>query len=207
MVKRFISFLSVILVAPLSLSWRMYHAWTGREALFVTYSQLLSLVPGKIGAYMRRGYYSMALHECADDVYVGFGTVFSHRTVKIGKGVYIGDGCTIGMVDIGRGAMIGSNVDILSGRRQHVRDERNRLSDSEEGIFDQIAIGEHSWIGNSAVIMAPIGKHSTVGAGSVVVKSVGDGETVVGNPARPSGVGAVTNDLSDPRPTGFLERR
>ena len=184
MVKQFISFLAVIFVTPLLFTWKMYRACTGKETLFVTYSQLLSLIPGKVGIYLRRAFYSMALPECADDIYVGFGTFFSHSTVKIGKGVYIGGGCTIGMVDIGQGTMIGSNVDILSGRRQHLRNLENRLSDSKEGIFEQIAIGENSWIGNSAVVMAPLGENCTVGAGSVVVKRVSDGQRVAGNPAR-----------------------
>jgi acetyltransferase-like isoleucine patch superfamily enzyme len=184
MVKALLSFLSVILVSPLILSWRVYHAWTGREALFVTYSQLLSLIPGKIGVYLRRAYYSMALNGCARDVNVGFGTTFSHPTVKIGQRVYIGSGCTIGMVDIAPGVMIGSNVDILSGRRQHFRDSEKRLRDSSEGMFERIAIGENSWIGNSAVIMARVGSNCAVGAGTVVVNPVPDGQTVVGNPAR-----------------------
>lgn len=185
MIKPLISFFSAVMIAPLFISWRVYRRWTGGETLFVTYSQLLSLIPGKIGVYLRRAFYSKALDHCADDVYVGFGTVFSHATMKIGEGVYIGGRCTIGMVDIGRKTMIGSNVDILSGRRQHARDGMHRLSDSQEGTFDQILIGENSWIGNSAVVMAPIGKNCTVGAGSVVVKKVGEGQTVVGNPAKP----------------------
>lgn len=181
------------MVAPLWVSWKIYRRRTGREALFVTHSQILSLVPGRLGVYLRRAYYSQALDVCAGDVYVGFGTIFSHAEMKIGEGVYIGGRCTIGMVDIGKKTMIGSNVDILSGRRQHTRDVMNRLSDSREGRFDQIPIGENSWIGNSAVIMAPIGRNCTVGAGSVVVKEVGEGQTVVGNPAKPiahSGISA-----------------
>ena len=187
MAKQLISFLSRIIISPFFLSWKVYHAITGKEALFVTFSQMLSMVPGKTGVYLRRGYYSMVLPECGDDVYVGFGTFFSHVVVKIGEGVYIGSKCTLGMVDLGNGVMIGSNVDILSGRRQHSREQGHRLTDSKEGIFQQIGIGENSWIGNSAVIMAPVGKNCTVGAGSVVVKNVLDGQNVVGNPAREIG--------------------
>ena len=186
-VKRLVSVIAMMMVAPLAISWRIYRGWSGRESLFVTFSQLLSLVPGKIGVYLRRGYYIMALQDCADDVHIGFGTCFSHSTVRIAKGVYIGGGCTIGMADIGQRVMIGSNVDILSGRHQHVRDLENQFGDSREGAFEQIRIGEHSWIGNSAVVMAPVGNGCTVGAGSVVVKDIPDGQTVVGNPARSIG--------------------
>src|SRR3569832_1088562 len=101
--KRLVSLLSILIVAPFFVSWRIYRRSTGREGLFVAYSQLLSLIPGKSGVYLRRAYYSMAIDECADDVYVGFGTLFSHPAVKIARGVYIGGRCTIGMVSLEKG--------------------------------------------------------------------------------------------------------
>jgi acetyltransferase-like isoleucine patch superfamily enzyme len=197
-VKRLVSLFAGLMVAPLVISWKMYHAWRRRESLFVTFSQLLSLIPGKMGVYLRRGYYRMALEDCADDVCVGFGTCFSHATARIAKGVYIGSGCTIGTVDIEQGVMIGSNVDILSGRRQHARDAQNQLTDSQGGIFERIRIGDNSWIGNSAVVMAAVGNGCTVGAGSVVVKDIPDGQTVAGNPAKVIGT-HVTPDRSQSR--------
>ncbi len=184
MLKGLITLISRIVVMPLFLIWKIYYSYTGKETLFGTFSQMLSLFPGKIGVYIRRGFYRSALLECADDVDIGFGTFFPHPTVRIGKGVYIGSGCTIGMARIGDGVMIGSNVDILSGRRQHRRDQNDRILGSEEGIFEQIEIGSNTWIGNSAVVMANIGKRCTIGAGCVVVKDVSNGQTVVGNPAR-----------------------
>lgn len=97
--------------------------------------------------------------------------------------MYIGTFCSLGKVTIGDSVMIGSNVDILSSRRQHRR-VNGRLLGSESGSFSMIEIGANTWIGNSAVIMASIGEGCIVGAGSVVVKRVRDGATVVGNPGR-----------------------
>ncbi len=169
---------------PLVVAWRAYQRLTGKETLFVTLSQLLSLAPGKAGAYLRRGFYRGALEGCGDDVLVGFLSVFVHPQVTIGRGVIISSGCTIGMVDIGDGVLIGNKVEVLSGRRQHGRNPDGSLSDAERPAFERMRIGEETWIGNCAVVMAHVGAGATVGAGSVVVKPVASGSTVVGNPAR-----------------------
>lgn len=172
-----------LVVAPLALLWWAYRAATGREVLFESISQVMSLVPGRTGSYLRRAFYGLVLPECADDVHIEFGSLLAHPTARIARGVYIGTFCTLGTVSIGEGVMIGSNVDILSSRHQHRR-EGGRLLGGEHGTFAEIRIGANSWIGNSAVVMANVGRDCTVGAGAVVVKDVADGLTVVGNPAR-----------------------
>lgn len=175
--------LAQVAVSPLVLLWLVYHAATGRYTLFASLSQMLSLWPGKTGAYLRRAFYQLTLAECGNSVLIEFGTLLNYPTTRIARGVYIGTNCTLGMVSIGEGTMIGSNVDILSSRRQHRR-EGTRLLGAESGTFAQVSIGPNSWIGNGAVIMANVGRDCTVGAATVVVKDVADGATVVGNPAR-----------------------
>ncbi|MGQ0665543.1 MAG: acyltransferase [Nitrospiraceae bacterium] len=184
MTKSIVALGAKAVVFPLVLLWKIYFVCTGREALFTTFSQMLSLVPGKTGVYLRKGFYCLVFEKCFDDVHIGFETIFSHADVQIEKGVYIGSRCTIGMAEIGEGVLIGSNVDILSGRHQHARDHKGHLADPGKRAFQRIIIGAHSWIGNSAVVMANIGRTCTVGAGSVVVTDVDDGQTVAGNPAR-----------------------
>lgn len=175
--------LAKLAVLPLACLWWIYRALTGRESLFSSLSQVMSLVPGKTGSYVRRAFYSLTLPACADDLHIEFGTILAHPTVRIARGVYIGSFCTLGTVSIGEGVMIGSNVDILSSRHQHRR-EGGRLLGGEDGTFQEVTIGANSWIGNSAVVMANVGRDCTVGAAAVVVKDVADGLTVVGNPAR-----------------------
>jgi virginiamycin A acetyltransferase len=176
-------FAAKVVVGPLALAWWAYHAATGRNTLFASMAQALSLLPGRTGSYLRRGFYALTLTECADDVHIEFGTLLNYPTTRLAKGVYIGTYCTLGMVSIGEGTMIGSNVDILSSRHQHRRDG-TRLLGAESGTFTPVRIGRNTWIGNSAIIMANVGQDCTVGAGTVVVTDVDPGLTVVGNPAR-----------------------
>ena len=154
------------------------------DHVFAACSELLSLVPGRLGVFVRRSFYRMTLHACASDVHVGFGTTLAHSQVRIGRGVYIGNRCTLGMCDIGDHATLGSNVDLLSGRRQHRFDDPSMPVQHQGGDFTMVGIGTNSWIGNSAVIMANIGANAVVGAGSVVVHAVPSGAVVAGNPAQ-----------------------
>jgi len=174
--------LSVAITAPLWLLAKL-SVFVGKEGPFVSCGQLISMIPGTAGVMLRRGYYIMTLHHMAWDCGIGFGTWFSHAPVRIERGVSIGANCTIGICDIGRNTLVGSNVDILSGRKQHnyldlVRDTLH------EGEFTRVIIGQASWIGNSSVIMSDIGKRCVIGAGSVVVSPINEYSVAAGNPAR-----------------------
>jgi len=151
--------------------------------IFVTFGQFLSLVPGVIGAFSRRAYYVMTLEDCAKDVGVGFGTWFSKRCVRIAPRVSFGAHCLIGSCSIGEGALFGSNIDVLSGRHQHVIDDTSELRAMHASQFSRVHIGGNTWIGNRAVIMADIGDNSVVGAGSVVVHNLPANVVAAGNPA------------------------
>ena len=90
----------------------------------------------------------------------------------------------IGKVDIGRNVLIGSNVDILSGKHQHSIESVEVPIRFQKGEFRKIRIGEDTWIGNHCVIMDDIGKGCIIGAGSVVTQAVDDYSIVAGNPAK-----------------------
>ena len=110
-------------------------------------------------------FYRMSLDACSDDFDLCFGTMITHRHVSIGHRVYVGGRCTIGQAIIEDDVMIGSNVDLLSGRRQHHFDDVHRPIQDQGGILEQIRIGHNSWIGNSAVVMANIGNNCVIGPG------------------------------------------
>jgi len=176
---------AVVLTAPLWLPvW--LEAYLGRgEAVFTACSEFLSLFPGLPGVVLRRGFYRQTLDRFATDCHLGFLTTIAHREVEIAEGVYIGSRCTLGRVAIEAHVTIGSNVDLLSGRRQHGFADSDVPVQQQGGTFEQIRIGCNSWLGNSSVVMADVGALCVIGAGSVVVKPIAAGVVAVGNPAMP----------------------
>jgi acetyltransferase-like isoleucine patch superfamily enzyme len=174
-------------VAPLIAAMRAEQALLGSsrgDAVFQSYSQIMSLVPGVQGEYVRRAFYALSLPRCGRDFTVGFGTVFSKQQVEVGDRVYIGMHCTIGNVVLEDHVTIGSNVDILSGTAQHNFDDPDVPIQDQGGSFVTIRIGANSWLGNGTIVMADIGPGCIVGAGSVVVKPLSDRVIAAGNPAR-----------------------
>src|SRR5436305_1905496 len=66
------------------------------DGWFAGCAELLSLVPGKLGVFVRRSFYRMTLDHCATDVHIGFGSLLAHPQTEIHSGVYVGLRCTIG---------------------------------------------------------------------------------------------------------------
>jgi acetyltransferase-like isoleucine patch superfamily enzyme len=147
-------------------------------------SQFFSLFPGITGNYLRQQFYRLTLAECYDDCCIEFGTRLNQRGIELGRRVYMGTNCCVGLCRIEDDVMVGSNVDIISGKNQHNFDRLDIPIREQGGELEKIVIGEDCWIGNSSVIMANIGKKSIVAAGSVVVKEVPPFSIVGGNPAR-----------------------
>lgn len=176
-------FAAMILTSPLWFCTLVERFLGKSEELFVSCGQLLSLFPGVVGIFLRRGYYWITLDSFSRDCSVGFGTWFSHSQCKIGAKVYIGVRCIIGLCDIGEDVLIGSNVDILSGRHQHHFQDDSRPFHEQGGTFTKVIIGRNVWIGNSAVIMVDVGENCVIGAGSVVAKPIPPNSIAVGNPA------------------------
>ncbi len=79
--------------------------------------------------------------------------------------------------------MIGSNVDVLSGRHQHAIGGTDRPIKDQTRSFIGLRILRGCWLGNSSVVMADVGQGAVIGAGSVVVTPIPDWAVAVGNPA------------------------
>lgn len=103
--------------------------------------------------------------------------------LTIGDSVYIGHRCHFHAYDnvtIGSNTVIADNVLINSA--EHLKENLAQVQGT-----GPIAIGEHVFIGQNAVILGgvTIGDNAVVGAGAVVTKDVPTGATVAGVPARP----------------------
>jgi acetyltransferase-like isoleucine patch superfamily enzyme len=175
--------LAALAVSPVTLLDLCTAPFAG-DTVFTALSQLLSLLPGKTGSYLRVGFYRFAMRHCDPDCFIGFGTLFAQRDTMIGKGVYIGPQCNIGASRIGAHSLIASGVHIMSGTEQHYFARLDRPIREQGGVFTPVDIGEDCWIGNGVLVMADIGRGSVVGAGSVVTRDLGALSIAVGNPAR-----------------------
>ncbi|MBB5320706.1 acyltransferase [Marinobacter oulmenensis] len=173
-----------LLAAPLIVIYWLLRPVSRADQLFAGFSQLLSLVPGLSGSYLRVAFYRFTMGACSRDLYIGFGTLFSQQPTELGSGCYIGPQCNIGLCTIEKNCLLGSGVHILSGRNQHRFDGSDTPIRLQGGVFTRVTVGENSWIGNGAIVMANIGSRCVVGAGAVVTRDVPPGSVVVGNPAR-----------------------
>lgn len=150
----------------------------------MSFSQGISLIPGKFGVYLRAAFYRLACKNTSDEISVGFLTILSHRDTTIGRGVYIGPQSNIGKCTIGENTLIGSGVHILSGSRQHEFKDPQKPIQDQGGIFEKIQIGADCWLGNMSLVMANLEDHSILAAGSVLTKPSAKGDILVGNPAK-----------------------
>jgi acetyltransferase-like isoleucine patch superfamily enzyme len=154
------------------------------ETMFAFFAQAFAAAPGIPGDYLRIAYYKLTLDQCSLDSRIQFGSFFAHARARVGRGVYIGSFCIFGQTAIGDRTQIASGVQILSGRRQHARDEMGRILGSDRGHFHPVTIGPDCWLGAGAIVMADVGESSTIGAGSVVVQPIPARSVAAGNPAR-----------------------
>lgn len=156
---------------------------SGRDGSFAGMSQLLSLIPGMTGVYIRRAFYCCTVTKCSRDSHISFGTIFPSRNVSIGNHVYIGAWCIIADSVIEDDVLIGSNVHIMGGTA-HRFDRMDIPIRLQGGSVKTVTIGTDAWLGNGAIVMADVGAKCIVGAGSVVTKRIEQYSIVAGNPAR-----------------------
>ncbi len=175
------------IVLPLVILHRLHARLVGADRALSNWSQLVGMIPGDGGVYFRHAFYQWALLRIEEDACVSFGVLFSHARSCLGRGCYIGPYCVVGEVEIGKDVLVGSQVSITNGSRQHGIGRLDIPVREQPGEWPRIKIGQDTWIGDRAIIMANVGKHAVVGAGSVVTKPVEDYAVVVGNPARKIG--------------------
>lgn len=177
---------ATLAVAPLLLRYRVAVALfpSRRDELFEGASEHASRWPGIVGSYLRVAFYRRTLRSCSPDCRIGYGTLFATPEVDIGAHVYIGAYCNLGHVTIGDDTLLGSNVTILSGKRQHHFDRLDVPVRLQGGTYSRVEIGADAWLGNGSIVMADVGTQAIVAAGSIVTKAVAARTIVAGNPAQ-----------------------
>lgn len=184
-IKRLIKRLFLTLALPLYLAYRSIILIADPDSTFRTFSQFLSLIPGKTGVFFRAAFYHLACTDTSDEISIGFLTVLSHRDTTIRKGVYIGPQSNIGKCHIGENTLLGSGVHILSGKNQHNFSDIDSPIQEQGGTYIKVKIGENCWLGNGSIIMADVASHCIVAAGSVSAKPLAEEASIyAGNPAK-----------------------
>lgn len=180
-VKALVFFAALLAVLPLIVLAWLEKRISRSEVIFLLFGHSLAVIPGFPGDWLRGAYYYGTLDACSWEVRIGFGTLFTHRGAAISSRVSTGAYCVIGHARVGEDVMIGSRVSIPSGKRQHL-DEQGRLAPVTR--FEPVAVGEHCWIGEGAILLADIGSACIVSAGAVVIDAMPAGKLIGGNPAR-----------------------
>lgn len=167
--------------------------WLGSDRSLEGSTQLLSLIPGLTGQYIRRAFLAWTIAECDPRATICFGTIFSKCAARIGANSYIGPYSSVGSVTIERDVLVATATHLLSGGQIHGTADPTRPIREQEGIITHIHLGAGCWIGAGAVVMADVGANSIVGAGAVVVKAVPANTIAAGVPAR-----VVRSRLTEP---------
>jgi acetyltransferase-like isoleucine patch superfamily enzyme len=183
-VKSLANGLSVLLVLPCWAGFLLGRGLLGRARAFPGWSQLLSLLPGLPGVFLRRAFYRLVLPRCDADACISFGVIFSHPTAEIGRCVYVGPYCCLGDVTLQDDVLIGSHVSITNGAAQHGIERLDVPIREQPGVWPRVTIGRDSWVGDRAVIMADVGEHCVIGAGAIVNRPIPDYAIAAGVPAR-----------------------
>jgi virginiamycin A acetyltransferase len=176
--------LAFLAILPALLSYVIRSAVLGRDRALEGSTQMLSLIPGLPGQYLRRAFLTRAIARCAPSTVVGFGTILSKAGARLDENVYVGPGCFLGLVHLERDVLVGSGVHITSGRHTHGTADAAAPIRDQKGQPVLVRIGEGAWIGSAAVVMADVGPKAVVGAGAVVTSPIPAAVVAAGVPAR-----------------------
>jgi virginiamycin A acetyltransferase len=175
---------ALFIVLPVLVSYWLNSLLIGRNRALESASQLLSLLPGISGQYLRRAFLQRVLARCHSSVLVEFGTLFSQTGAVLEENVYVGPRCQLGHVHLERDVLLASGVQIPSGGKTHYFDDPARPIREQGGERCMVTIGAGSWVGTGAVVLADVGKGTVVAAGAVVTKPLPDSVIAGGVPAK-----------------------
>lgn len=165
--------------------YRLNRAILGEERAFLGLAERLAKSGGYAGVYLRAATYHRVLERSSEEVQIGFGTLLSKRTAILEEHVYVGRYCSLGWVHLERDVMLADLVAIPSGGGTHQLSGTTRTPPRmAKSRFQPVRVGEGTWVGTHAVILADVGRFCIIGAGAVVTKPIPDCSIAVGVPAR-----------------------
>jgi acetyltransferase-like isoleucine patch superfamily enzyme len=182
--KKTLRALCLFLVFPLWVLYAALGALAGRTTVFYGFSQLMGLIPGITGNYLRHAFYHLSLARLGEDACICFCATISHPDTEIGSNAYIGPFSNLGLCLIGDDTLLGTGVHVMSGFGQHAYDRLDAPIRLQGGALAKVRVGGDCWIGNHSVVGADVGARSVVGAASLVNKPIPEFSVAVGNPAR-----------------------
>ncbi|HBJ36409.1 MAG TPA: acyltransferase [Planctomycetaceae bacterium] len=182
--KPLFRFLCTLLILPFIISHYLLSRLGSADRSLETHSQILSLLPGLTGSYLRVAFYRFTLEHCAPTATIGFGVLFSKAEARIGNHVYIGPRCLLGLVTLEDDVLLGPMVQIPSGPNLHGFERPDIPIRDQPGMPRRVTIGRDSWIGGGSVVLADIADQTVVGAGSVVTKPYPPRSILAGIPAK-----------------------
>lgn len=176
--------LAIAVVTPALISYAVRRRLLGDDRALEGSTQALALVPGLVGDYLRRAFLSRVLAGCDRSATIQFGTIFSQAGARIEANVYVGPRCHLGLVHLERDVLLASAVHVPSGSQTHGIDDLDRPIREQPGVRAMVRIGEGTWVGSAAVVLADVGQHCVIGAGAVVTAAIPDYAVAAGVPAR-----------------------
>jgi acetyltransferase-like isoleucine patch superfamily enzyme len=175
---------ATVLVSPALLSFAVRRLVLGQDRALEGSTEALAVIPGLTGEYLRRAFLAWAIAHCDRSATIRFGTVLSRAGARLDANVYVGPHCHLGWVHLERDVLLGAGVHVPSGGHLHGTDDPDRPIRDQPGTPNPVRVGEGTWIGSAAVILADVGQHCVIGAGSVVTRPIEDFAVAAGVPAR-----------------------
>jgi acetyltransferase-like isoleucine patch superfamily enzyme len=175
---------ALLMVSPRLLWFFACAAVLGRDRALEGATQGLARSPGQRGNYMRRAFLSHAIAACDRGATISYGVLMSKAGAEIGRNVYVGPNCSLGLVSLEADVLLADAVLIPSGAHTHATADSGRPIRDQGGTINRVRIGRGTWVGSGAVILADVGVNCVIGAGSVVTRPIPDNVVAVGVPAR-----------------------
>ena len=185
MFRKGLHWVAMAAILPLLVVYGVAKSVFGADAAVESTSQWIALVPGSVGVALRAAFFSCVLTQCDRTVFIGFGTLFSKADTRLGKHVYIGPYCQLGLVTIGQDTLLGPGVQIPSGPNAHTFDRLDTPIRNQPRESRRVVIGQDCWIGAGSIVMADVGDQCVIGAGSVVTKPIEPMQLAAGVPCKP----------------------